>query len=144
MARRRRTLRSLEWERRYRAKRRAKGLANDTCYRCDSKKFEYSNMCYEHWTSSQAYNAFGTRARNKELQALIKKYRHRCAYTGIRLFAGKDLSFDHVKPVCTLAQRARSEVVPCHIAINKMRGALPIKDFKELLKQIAANIDKLI
>ena len=121
----------------YYRNRKRKALENNTCYCGRGPRVSeiYCRICLLKKTSRAC---FGTDKRWAELDALLHKQRHRCAYSGRQIDIGKRASIEHIHPTSRSKNRRTSieNVKWVHSDINLMKSSMTLHEFMLACKEV--------
>jgi hypothetical protein len=95
--------------------------------------------CHECFLKMIAGYTLGSRKYWRILLGKLDRCNWRCPYTGERLVLGKNLSFDHMDPVCRFPERRHDpdNIEPVSLTVNMMKRELTKQEFLELIAKIA-------
>lgn len=135
----------------YQKKQRKARVDNGLCRDCGAKsqlsarsKRGYSNYCQSCYLKMTARSTLGSANFWQVLLDKLYRYDWRCYYTGVKLFFGENLSFDHLNPVLRFPEQKHdpNNIVPATLEVNLMKRDLTKDEFLFLTKQVAEHSNR--
>ena len=84
-----------------------------------------------------SYNHFKEKGKAPILEELWKKQKGRCAYTGEKLYPGKNASIDHIRPISKGGISSKKNLQWVTKKVNDMKRNFTHREFISLCKKIA-------
>ena len=105
------------------------------CRSC-GKAQEVGCVCLACWFKRKATTATGTTADAGAVEKLLNRQKHRCPYSGRRLFPGINASIDHIVPLSEGGGRSLDNVQWLDTSVNVAKNSLSEKEFLALVADI--------
>ena len=105
---------------------------------CAQKALPASVRCENCVMKQMAYCHLGSASRWQELDALLKRQKGRCAYTGVKILPGINASIDHIHPRSLYPERARDVKNMRFVdrRVNQAKNNMTLPQFVRMCKSV--------